>query len=153
MAVLLAGTWWLASLRGPAGEPEPFSVLVADFDNHTGDASFDGALEQALTIAMEGAAFISAIPPANAHQIAEQIQPGSRLDETMARLISRREGISVILVGEIAAGRRQVRAVGAGPRPGARAGRGQTAGDGAGDGRRQGRRPGGGGQDRLRAPR
>jgi tetratricopeptide (TPR) repeat protein len=88
-------------LRGPAEEPDPFSVLVADFDNRTGDPLFDGALEQALTIAMEGAAFISAIPPANAHQIAEQIQPGSRLDETMARLISRREGISVILVGEI----------------------------------------------------
>ncbi len=102
MTVLLAGTWWLASLRGPSEAPEPFSVLVADFDNRTGDPLFDGALEQALTIAMEGAAFISAIPPANAHQIAEQIQPGSRLDETMARLISRREGISVILVGEIA---------------------------------------------------
>ena len=101
VVVLLAGTWWLASLRGPAEEPDPFSVLVADFDNRTGDPLFDGALEQALTIAMEGAAFISAIPPANAHQIAEQIQPGSRVDETMARLISRREGVSVILVGEI----------------------------------------------------
>ena len=101
MTVLLAGTWWLASLRGPSEAPEPFSVLVADFDNRTGDPLFDGALEQALTIAMEGAAFISAIPPANAHQIAEQIQPGSRVDETMARLISRREGISVILAGEI----------------------------------------------------
>jgi len=101
MTVLLAGTWWLASLRGPTEEPDPFSVLVADFDNRTGDPSFDGALEQALTIAMEGAAFISAVPPANAHQIAEQIQPGSRLDENMARLISRREGVSVILVGEI----------------------------------------------------
>ncbi len=101
VAVLLAGTWWLASLRGPAVEPDPFSVLVADFSNQTGDASFDGALEQALTIAMEGAAFISAIQPANARQIAEQIQPGSSLDETMARLVSRREGVSVILAGAI----------------------------------------------------
>ncbi|MCJ7756311.1 MAG: protein kinase, partial [Thermoanaerobaculales bacterium] len=101
VVVLLAGTWWLSGLRGSAEEPDPFSVLVADFDNRTGDPLFDGALEQALTIAMEGAAFISAIPPANAHQIAEQIQPGSRVDETMARLISRREGVSVILVGEI----------------------------------------------------
>ena len=64
MSVLLAGTWWLASLRGPIGEPDPMSVLVADFDNRTGDASFDGALEQALAIGMEGASFISAIPPA-----------------------------------------------------------------------------------------
>jgi len=101
VVVLLGGTWWLASLRGPAVEPDPFSVLVADFSNQTGDSSFDGALEQALAIGMEGASFISALPPAKAHQIAEQIQPGSSLDENMARLVSRREGVSVILVGEI----------------------------------------------------
>jgi tetratricopeptide (TPR) repeat protein/tRNA A-37 threonylcarbamoyl transferase component Bud32 len=101
VVALLAGTWWLASLRGPAIEPDPMSVLVADFNNQTGDASFDGALEQALVIGMEGAGFISAVPPATAHKIAEQIQPGSRLDETLARLVSRREGVSVILAGEI----------------------------------------------------
>ncbi len=101
VVVLVAGTWWLASLRGPAAEPDPMSVLVADFDNRTGDASFEGALEQALVIGIEGAGFISAVPPATAHTIAEQIQPGSRLDETMARLVSRREGVSVILVGDI----------------------------------------------------
>jgi tetratricopeptide (TPR) repeat protein/tRNA A-37 threonylcarbamoyl transferase component Bud32 len=101
VVVLLAGTWWLASLRGPAVEPDPMSVLVADFSNRTGDASFDGALEQALVIGIEGAGFISAVPPATAHQIAEQIQPGSPLDETMARLVSRREGVSVILAGGI----------------------------------------------------
>ncbi len=99
--VLVGGTWWLASLRGPVGESEPISVLVADFLNETGDASFDGALEQTLAISMEGASFISAFPPANAHKIAEQLQPGSRLDENMARLVSRREGVSVILLGSI----------------------------------------------------
>ncbi len=102
VVVLLGGTWWLASLRTPAEEPDPFSVLVADFENQTGDLSFDGALEQALAIGMENAAFISAVPPANARQIADQIQPGSALDETMARLVSRREGVSVILAGVIA---------------------------------------------------
>jgi len=101
VVALLGGTWWLASLRGPAVEPDPMSVLVADFNNQTGDSSFDGALEQALVIGIEGAGFISALPPATAHEIAEQIQPGSPVDETMARLISRREGVSVILAGDI----------------------------------------------------
>jgi len=101
VVVLLGGTWWLASLRGPAVEPDPMSVLVADFDNQTGDASFDGALEQVLVIGMEGAGFISAMPPAVAHQIADQISSGSKLDEDMARLVSRREGVSVILAGNI----------------------------------------------------
>lgn len=102
VVVLLGGTWWLASLRGPVGEPDPMSVLIADFSNQTGDASFDGALEQALVIGIEGAGFISAVPPAAAHQIADQISSGSRLDEDMARLVSRREGVSVILAGDIA---------------------------------------------------
>jgi len=101
VVVLLGGTWWLASLRGPVGEPDPMSVLVADFNNQTGDATFDGALEQALVIGIEGAGFISAVPPATAHQIADQITSGSRLDEEMARLVSRREGVNVILAGDI----------------------------------------------------
>jgi serine/threonine protein kinase/tetratricopeptide (TPR) repeat protein len=101
LAVLLGGTWWLASLRGPAVEPDPMSVLIADFNNQTGDVSFDGALEQALVIGMEGAGFISAMPPAVAHQIADQISSGAKLDEDMARLVSRREGVSVILAGNI----------------------------------------------------
>jgi serine/threonine protein kinase/tetratricopeptide (TPR) repeat protein len=104
VVVLLAGTWWLASLRGPTTEPDPFSVMVADFDNQTGDESFDGALEQALSIAMEGASFISALQPANARQIAEQIRPGAPLDEDLARLVSRREGVSVVLAGAIEGG-------------------------------------------------
>jgi tetratricopeptide (TPR) repeat protein/tRNA A-37 threonylcarbamoyl transferase component Bud32 len=101
LVVLVGGTWWLASLRGPVGESEPISVLVADFLNETGDAAFDGALEQTLAISMEGASFISAFPSANARKIAEQLQPGSVLDENMARLVSRREGVSVILLGSI----------------------------------------------------
>ena len=101
LVALVAGTWWVASLRTPPGESEPISVLVADFNNATGDASFDGALEQTLAISMEGASFISAFPPANAHKLAEQLQSGSRLDENMARLVSRREGVSVILLGSI----------------------------------------------------
>ena len=106
LVALLAGTWWLASVMGPPAESEPISVLVADFVNETGDASFDGALEQTLAIAMEGASFISAFPPARARKLAEQLEPGSSLDENMARLISRREGLSVILLGTITGGER-----------------------------------------------
>jgi len=101
LVALVAGTWWIASLRGPVGASEPISILVADFLNETGDAAFDGALEQTLAISMEGASFISAFPSANARKIAEQLQPGSSLNEEMARLISRREGLSVILLGAI----------------------------------------------------
>ena len=58
------------------------SVLVADFSNQTGDASFDGALEQALVIGMEGAGFISAVPPANAHRSPNRFSPEARSTRT-----------------------------------------------------------------------
>jgi tetratricopeptide (TPR) repeat protein len=98
---LLAGTFWFARTRAPEEAPEPMSILVADFQNETGDQTFNGALEQALTIAMEGAGFISAYPRSNALETAEEIQPGGGLDKLMSQLISRREGIDVVLAGTL----------------------------------------------------
>ena len=40
----------------------PLPVLIVDFENRAGETVFDGALEQALSIAMEGAPFITAFP-------------------------------------------------------------------------------------------
>jgi tetratricopeptide (TPR) repeat protein/predicted Ser/Thr protein kinase len=98
----VAAWWWL--LRPPrAPVPhEPLSVLVADFENRTGDAVFEGALEQALSIGIEGASFITSYPRDAALRVAGQIRPGSKLDEPTARLVSVREGIKIILVGGIA---------------------------------------------------
>ncbi len=55
---------WLSSNRGAPGAPaapiEPISVLVAAFQNNTGDPVFNGVLEQAFTLGLEGASFITA---------------------------------------------------------------------------------------------
>lgn len=101
VVALLAGTFWFARTRAPEEAPEPMSILVADFQNETGDQAFDSALEQALTIAMEGAGFISAYSRSSALDTAKELQPGSGLDEEMAQLISRREGIDVVLAGTV----------------------------------------------------
>ncbi len=77
------------------------SILIADIDNQTGDATFNGAVEQALDIAMEGAGFISSYSRPKAQKVATQLLPDSALDATMARLVSRREGIDVVLAGSI----------------------------------------------------
>ena len=47
VVTLLGGTWWLARSPAPAVVPEPVSVLIADFENKSGDPVFDGAVEQA----------------------------------------------------------------------------------------------------------
>ena len=51
---------------------------------------------------MEGAGFISAYSRSSAQETAEEIQPGSHLDREMAQLISRREGIDIVLAGTVA---------------------------------------------------
>ena len=103
---LLGGTWWMARGPAPAVALPPTSVLISDFDNRVGDAAFDGAVEQALGTALEAASFITIYPRRQAQQIAAQqiaAQSGAdvRIDEAMARLISRREGIKVVVTGSV----------------------------------------------------
>lgn len=104
--VIIAGLggWWLSNRQAPpsAAVPrEPVSVLIADFDNKTGDPVFDGVVEQALGLGIEGASFITAFPRREALRAATVIKPGARLDEATARLVARREGVGLILAGDI----------------------------------------------------
>lgn len=88
---------------GP-GEPEaiePVSVLIADFDNQTGDPLFDGSLEQALNLGIEGASFITSYRRSSALSQARDLEFGETLDENAARLIAVRQGINVVLAGSI----------------------------------------------------
>ncbi len=101
IAGLVASTWYFSRGPGLVEERPPMSVLVADFDNRTGDPVFTGAVEQALTAGVEGASFIVAHPRAEARALATEIKSGSLLDETMARLVASREGINVIITGRI----------------------------------------------------
>jgi len=104
-ASLVAGLAWWAISKISSGEPqtrEPTSVLIADFVNRTGDAVFDGAIEHALSVSVEGASFVAAYPRRDALRLAAQIKPGGSLDEQVARLVARREGVDVVLAGGIA---------------------------------------------------
>lgn len=78
------------------------TLLVADFNNATGDSVFDGSLEPMFTLALEGASFVTSIRRDQALRIGAQLRPGAaRLDESLARLVAVREGISVVLAGSI----------------------------------------------------
>jgi tetratricopeptide (TPR) repeat protein len=101
VVALLGLTWWFARQGPPVAHP-PLSVLIADFDNHTGEAVLDAVLEQALEVGLEGASFITSYPRAAARKVAQKIQAGgARLDRNMARLVAQREGIPVVLTGSI----------------------------------------------------
>jgi hypothetical protein len=61
LSVALIFSVYLNIASGPeiVEELEPMSVLIADFDNKTGDPLFEGSLEQALNLGIEGASFIT----------------------------------------------------------------------------------------------
>ena len=106
IVIAVSGTaYWTASRRGGAAvtnQRAPVSVLIADFDNQAKDPVFDGTLEQALGLAIEGAPFIASFPRTSARRVAGQLSPGAELDEATSRLVSRREGIHVVLAGSVA---------------------------------------------------
>jgi Flp pilus assembly protein TadD/tRNA A-37 threonylcarbamoyl transferase component Bud32 len=98
------GGWLLSNRGGPPAAPvarDPISVLVAQFENKTGDPVFDGVLEQALGLGIEGASFITAYPQRDALRSAAAIKPGSSLDEQTARLVAVRDGVKLVLAGTV----------------------------------------------------
>ncbi len=105
LLVLSAATgvffFWNRSSR-EAQSHKPITILVTDFDNKTGEDVFDNTLEPALSVAMEGASFISSYSRSQAHKIAAQMKPGTTVvDESLGRLIATREGITLVLTGSI----------------------------------------------------
>ncbi|MDH5621661.1 MAG: tetratricopeptide repeat protein [Gammaproteobacteria bacterium] len=81
---------------------EPISVLIADFDNRTGDELFTGTLEQALQIGIESASFITGYRRDAARKLASTLHSSDAvLDEETARLVSVREGVKLVMVGSI----------------------------------------------------
>ena len=87
---------------GSVAQHPPVSLLIADFDNKTGDAVFDGTLEPMLGIALEGAPFISSYNRGQARKIAARLQPGtSKMDGPLAQLVAVREGVNAVVTGSI----------------------------------------------------
>jgi tetratricopeptide (TPR) repeat protein len=89
------------STSGPAEQPDPVSVLIANFDNGTGDPIFEGTLEQTFGIGIEGAPFVTAFNRGSAQKQVEQLRPQGSLDAEGARLVAVREGIELVITGEI----------------------------------------------------
>jgi tetratricopeptide (TPR) repeat protein len=104
MALGAGAIWYLGRGKSTVQKThEPLSVLVADFQNNTSDAVFDGTLEPTFNLALEGASFITSYNRGDAHKTAEELKPGSReMDESTARLVAQREGINIVVSGSVA---------------------------------------------------
>jgi len=104
LSVALIFSVYLNIRGGPTVvEPiDPITVLIADFDNQTGNDLFDGSLEQALNLGIEGASFINSYSRNNALSQAQELDLGNKLDEETARLVSVRQDVRMVLAGTIA---------------------------------------------------
>jgi tetratricopeptide (TPR) repeat protein len=101
----LAAIGWLAyrpRQTASTSTAAPITVLIAEFDNRSGDPVFDGVVEQALGVVLEGAPFITVYPRRDAIRVAGEVRSEKKVDESVARLIALREGIQVVVPGAIA---------------------------------------------------
>ena len=83
---------------------EKDTIVLADFENNTGDTVFDDTLRQGLSVELQQSPFLSLISDRQVQQqLALMGQPkGVRLTSDVARQICERTGSAVVLEGSIA---------------------------------------------------
>ena len=105
-AVFTAGIagWYLKSRPPAAQVHQNVRVLLADFRNATSDSVFDGTVEPTVALQLEGAPFISVFNRAQARAMLAELKPGTtQLDEANARLVAVREGVDLVVSGQVTA--------------------------------------------------
>src|ERR1700677_49194 len=94
-AIVAAGAYgvdrWLHRTIAPVA---PMTVLIADFNNHTGDAVFSGTLESTLKLALEGASFINAYDRTRMADLGLKPIAGP-LDDSKAQETAASQGLNV----------------------------------------------------------
>jgi tRNA A-37 threonylcarbamoyl transferase component Bud32/Flp pilus assembly protein TadD len=106
LIVAIAGgiSWYVIKRQQGAKSVEhgPISVLVGDFENHTGDPVLDGTLEPMFGVALEGASFVNAYSREDARKLAMKLpNPSNKLDEQTARLVAVNQDVNTVVTGEI----------------------------------------------------
>jgi eukaryotic-like serine/threonine-protein kinase len=100
LVAMVGLTWWLARPPAAPVEHEPVSVLIADFANGTGDATFDRTLEPMLKLALEEAGFISAFDRTGMSR-GLGVRPPDDFNEQAAAEIAVKQGLGVVVSGSI----------------------------------------------------
>ena len=80
------------------------SVLIADFENTTGDAVFDGTLRQAVAVQLGQTPFLNIVSEERVRETLRYMErsPDERVTRDLAREIALRQGVEALLLGSIA---------------------------------------------------
>jgi tetratricopeptide (TPR) repeat protein/predicted Ser/Thr protein kinase len=100
---LTAGGWLFFSRKAHALTDKD-TIVLADFDNKTGDAVFDGTLRQGLSVQLEQSPFLSLVSDQQIQQTLRMMDQKSdaKLTPEIAREICQRTGGAAVLNGSIA---------------------------------------------------
>ena len=97
---LVTATWWFTWTPPPPKQHDPVTVVIADFQNSTGDPAFDRTLEPVLRRALESAGFISAYDRGRIRGTFG-VPAAEKFDEPTARDLALKQGVGVVLSGAI----------------------------------------------------
>jgi tetratricopeptide (TPR) repeat protein len=83
---------------------EKDTIVLADFENTTGEPVFDGTLKVALAVSLEQSPFLKVFPDERARETLRLMErsPDERITRAVAREIARREQLKALLSGSIA---------------------------------------------------
>ena len=100
---LIVGGWLFRSRKAHVLTDKD-TIVLADFDNETGDAVFDGTLRQGLSVQLEQSPFLSIIPDQQVQQTLKMMdqKPDAKLTPEIARELCQRTGSAAVLDGSIA---------------------------------------------------
>ena len=103
LAIAVAGIFLFFSHRKKI-LTEKDTVILADFDNSTGDPVFDGTLRQGMTVQLEQSPFLSLITDQRIQEMLKLMDrpPDTRLTPAIAREICERTASAAVLDGSIA---------------------------------------------------
>jgi len=102
VAAIAGGLYWRS--HRPAELTDKDTIVLADFDNTTGDPVFDDTLKRALFIQLRQSPFLNVLPDRKVNAILKQMgwQAGDPLTAELAREVCRRSSSKAIVIGSIA---------------------------------------------------
>jgi tetratricopeptide (TPR) repeat protein/predicted Ser/Thr protein kinase len=103
IAVIAAGFLFLHSRKAHALTDKD-TIVLADFENKTGDAVFDDTLRQGLSVQLEQSPFLSMISDSKVNQTLKLmgLHAGDKLTPEVTREVCQRTGSKAMLTGSIA---------------------------------------------------
>src|SRR5688572_313975 len=106
LALGAAAVSYVVQSRPPAGTQaftDKDSILVADFDNTTGDEVFDGTLRQAVAVQLGQSPFLNVFSEDRVRETLRYMEraPGERVTRELGREIAQRRGVKAVLAGSI----------------------------------------------------